>query len=234
MDILDSHNELEEQIRECVEEVVEDAIKDAKHREQRLRKMIKQEQKKINRESAGIEAPRRQTRKSIPFSRSSSRLFPSLKEASTKIEMRLSPDTNDGFFFKIGKEYMRNIATLDKAKELMQKQQILISLAHSAIVWDPTRVFFREGRIQGQLWTDGFKDEHIRKVKSDLWCVQMKWRPEERSKWRPETIHVNGKFGRQDEEQVNWVPIRYNCSEAELDVEIFVYGDFYDENEWCD
>ncbi|KAL6804374.1 hypothetical protein J3E68DRAFT_423252 [Trichoderma sp. SZMC 28012] len=234
MGILDRHNELEEQMRECLDEVVEDAIKDAKHRKRRLRKMTKKKQKKMNRESARIEAPRLQTRKFRPFSRSSSRLFSRLKEPFTKIEMRLSPDINDGFFFKIGKEWMRNVAALDKAKELMQKQQILISLAHSAIVWDPTTVFFREGRIQGQLWTDGFKDEHIRKVEGDLWCVQMKWRPEERSKWRPKTIHVNGKFGRQDAEEVNWVPIRYNCPEAELDVEIFVYDDFYDEDEWCD
>lgn len=161
-------------------------------------------------------------------------IVPTIPQPSAKIEIRLNPGASDGFFFKIGKEWMRIIAALDKAKELMQEQRILISLAHSAIVWDPTSVFFREGRIQGQLWTDGFKDEHIRKVEGDLWCVQMKWRPEERSKWRPKTIHVNGKFGRQDAEQASWVPIRYNCPEAELDVESFVYGDFYDEDDWCD
>ncbi|KAK4068365.1 uncharacterized protein Triagg1_7304 [Trichoderma aggressivum f. europaeum] len=230
MDILDSHAELEEQMRECVEGVVEDAIKDGERRKRRVRRYFKRVEKMVNREIARRDASRRRTNRSRLFSRSSFRRKP-----SSKIEILLNPDTNDGFFFNIGQERMRNMAALDKAKELMHKQQILIALAHSAMVWDPERVFFHEGKIQGQLWTDGFKEEHIRKVEGDLWCVRMKWRAEEGCKWRPKTIHVCGKFGRQDAEQVNWVlPIRGNCSEAELDVEIFVFDDFYDDEEWGD
>ncbi|KAL7905624.1 hypothetical protein GGI35DRAFT_483347 [Trichoderma velutinum] len=232
--ILDSHNELEEQMRECIEEVVENAIEDAECRKSHLKKKLKWEQKMINRERAGQEAARRRTGTFRSFFHSSSLPFSSLRKPSIKIEIVLNPDINDGFFFQIGKERIRNIAALDKAKELMQKQQILIALAHSAVVWDPERVLFRERRIQGQLWTHGFKEEHIRKVEGDLWCVHMRWRPEERSKWRPKTIHVTGKFGRQEAERVDWVPLRYNYSEVELDVKIFVYDDLYDEDEWCE
>ncbi|EHK23350.1 uncharacterized protein TRIVIDRAFT_199731 [Trichoderma virens Gv29-8] len=231
-EIIDSHTKLYEEMLEHVEEVVEDAIKHGDVYMRQLKKEFKRIEKEVNRQKVKSEVVRRKVGKCGSLFLRQWLQFPWTKKPFVKDTLIINPDTNDGFFFRIGLERLANIAALEKNKELMQKQHVLICLAHDAMVWDPENVFLHEGKVQGRLWTHGLKEEHFRKLDGDEWSVQMKWTAAEGSMWRPKTVHVNGKFGRRHGEQVEWVPIEPGRSDVDFDVEIHAFDDFYDEEEW--
>ncbi|KAL7951286.1 hypothetical protein V8C42DRAFT_339258 [Trichoderma barbatum] len=216
--IVDSHNKLHKKMTEYVEAMVEDAIVDVENHKKRRIKAMKL--------SLAVD--------NCTSSTSWFWLLSWFKKPSSEIRVVLDPDAYDGFLYKKARQRTKRIAALNRARELMQKQNVLITMAQDEMVWNPERIFFYCGKIQGRLWTNGLKDEHITKVDGDLWSVQMKWIAEECGLWRPKSINVRGKFGRHDGEKVEWALIDVVCRDRVFNVEILVCDDLFHEEEWCE
>ncbi|KAK1248232.1 hypothetical protein MKX08_006452 [Trichoderma sp. CBMAI-0020] len=117
-------------------------------------------------------------------------------------------------------EYNQRLDLLDDAWTLLEKHCVILNMAQDNMVWNADVLFSRKGITQGKLFTNGFEAKHFTKLASGMWSVQMKWRAEYKTEWRPGTIWVDRRFGCFTKTEVDWIqmpPARIVSSPGDME-----------------
>ncbi|KAL6870337.1 hypothetical protein J3F83DRAFT_773182 [Trichoderma novae-zelandiae] len=116
-----------------------------------------------------------------------------------KREAVVAADRWEGVVWKIARRHDGMMAQLDAALLLMEKQCVFAKLCWSVLSWDSRRVFCVElgGQPQGALWSDGFRAEHLEKLRAEdnRWSIRMKWTAYKGATKRPRYILLDGGRG---------------------------------------